>query len=79
MSREGLSRGRVIDLRGQECPKPVLRTLRTIAVSSEREYLVLVDSRDCVDTIKDLVESLDIGEARVFQEESHYKVIIVRR
>ncbi len=70
---------RVLDLRGQECPKPVLRALRALATTAEKLLVILVDSRSCAETIKYMVESLAIGAAD-YREEAPgvYRVTVFR-
>lgn len=65
-------------MRGQECPKPVIRVLRILAVRGVSRLEVLVDSPDCAETIKYMVESLAVGKADYRREDGHYRVEVVK-
>lgn len=55
----GVQRVRVLDLRGEECPIPITKAVRTFAgMGVGEEITILLTSRSCAEAIKNLFESV---------------------
>ncbi len=69
----------MLDLRGEECPGPVIKTLRKLVSAKKgEEIIVLTDSKECVNVIRESIVSLGIGSFDVKQEGSYYRIMIVK-
>lgn len=68
---------RLVDLRGLECPEPLLRALRVILSMLPGETAVfLVDSEACADNIA--LAASQLGRARVARRSGYFEVRVAR-
>lgn len=67
----------VLDMRGIPCPEPLIKTVKAIDSSHEKNLLkVLTDKDECVKLIKDTVEGFSLGTVEVASEGSYYVLLI---
>ncbi len=68
---------RVLDLRGENCPEPVVKVARQLehAVSGEVIH-VLTDNEECVRYLMDLIKVTGVGKAEVINKGSHHELVI---
>ena len=65
---------RTLDLRGEDCPGPLVKTIRELAKMRKGEKVVLTTSKLCVELIKQTVELLEIAKIEVHNRENFYEV-----
>ncbi len=66
-----------LDFRGEECPGPLVKTLRALAkIGKGEKIVVLTTSQQCVELLKQVEESLEIAKMEVHRKESFYEIII---
>lgn len=69
----------VIDLRGQECPVPVLRAVRVLSrLPPGGSVVFLTDSEECAETIKYLVKSSAIGTVASRRKKGYIEVAVTK-
>jgi len=69
----------ILDFRGEECPKPLVKTLRKLADAKKgEEIIVLTDSKECVDVLRESIVPLGLGSFDVKQEGSYYRITIIK-
>lgn len=70
---------RVIDMRGEDCPGPLVKAIREAAKAPVGSVIqVLTDSERCVDLLKDMVSDLGLGKVSV-DDKGDYMVVTIRR
>lgn len=70
---------KVVDLRGQECPTPVIRVLREfMALGEGGEIVALIDSEPCVEQIKAFLGHLPDAEVDAIRESGYYRLRVRR-
>ncbi|MET1159782.1 MAG: sulfurtransferase TusA family protein [Thermoprotei archaeon] len=68
---------KILDFRGEPCPGPLIRTIRTISSMKKGEVLVvLTDIEECMKSIRDSVELLEPANIEVSRESGYWKIII---
>jgi TusA-related sulfurtransferase len=68
---------RSLDLRGEDCPGPLVKTIRELAKMRKGEkVVVLTTSKLCVELLKQTVESLEIAKIEVHSRENFYEVYL---
>ncbi|MEM0026994.1 MAG: sulfurtransferase TusA family protein [Ignisphaera sp.] len=66
---------KVLDFRGEECPQPLVKTIREFSkVRRGEEIVVLTTSKLCVDMIRESVEAFGIGTIDVNEKDKYYEV-----
>lgn len=69
--------GGVLDLRGEECPGPLAKTLRALSALREgKKIVVLMSSRECAEVLIELLKSLGFGNVNVIIQNNHVEVTI---
>jgi len=72
-----MENGRVLDFRGEPCPGPLVKTIRTLSSMKEGEELIVItDIEECMKTIREAVELLDVESIEVVEENRCWKIII---
>lgn len=74
----GLSKmKKVLDVRGEECPEPVIKVARALEATEEGDTIfVLTDNYECVKYIKELVNIANIGELEIKERNNHYELMV---
>lgn len=68
---------KILDLRGEECPGPLVKTIRELSKACKGEELVLLTtSRMCVDMIRESVEAFGIGSIDVAEKDGYYEIVL---
>jgi len=68
---------KVMDFRGEPCPGPLIKTVKTLSnLGENKELVVLTDIEECMKTIKEAVELLDVTEVTVKRENKHWRIVI---
>ncbi|MEM0028552.1 MAG: sulfurtransferase TusA family protein [Ignisphaera sp.] len=66
---------KVLDFRGEECPHPLVKTVRELSKARKgEEIIVLTTSKLCVDMIKESVEAFNIGEINICEKNGYYEI-----
>ncbi len=69
----------ILDFRGEECPGPLIKTLRKLVNAKKgEEIIVLTDSKECVNVLRESIVPLGLGSFDFRQEGSYYRIIIVK-
>jgi len=69
----------VLDFRGEPCPAPLIKTIRKIAnLEKGGEVIVLTDREDCVTTIRETLELLEIRTLVIERAEDHWMIRITK-
>ncbi|ADM28156.1 conserved hypothetical protein [Ignisphaera aggregans DSM 17230] len=69
----------ILDFRGEECPGPLVKTLRKLVNAKKgEEIIVLTDSKECVNVLRESIVPLGLGSFDVKQEDSYYKITIIK-
>ncbi len=69
----------VIDLRGQECPEPLLRAVRVLSrLPPGGSVIFLTDSEECAENIKYLVKTSAIGTVTSRKKGGYIEVAVSR-
>jgi TusA-related sulfurtransferase len=67
----------ILDLRGEDCPGPLVKTIRALAKMRKGEKIVvLTTSKLCVELLEQTVESLKIAKIEVQNRENLYEVYL---
>jgi TusA-related sulfurtransferase len=67
----------ILDLRGEDCPGPLVKTIRALAKMRKGEKIVvLTTSKLCVELLEQTVESLKIAKIEVQNRENFYEVYL---
>lgn len=70
-----------IDLRGMECPTPLIKAIEEYTKLGEGETLeILMDSKQCVELLDEGINEMKAGEIKI--EETNpgtYKVILTKK
>ena len=65
----------ILDYRGEPCPGPLVKTVRKISNMREgSEIYILTDIEECMKTIRETLELLDIKEVNVKRETSYWVI-----
>jgi TusA-related sulfurtransferase len=68
---------RSLDLRGEDCPGPLVKTIRELAkMRNGEEVVVLITSKLCVELLKQTVELLEIAKIEVHSNENFFEVYL---
>ena len=66
---------RVLDFRGEPCPGPLVKTIRVLSSMKEGEVLhVLTDIEECMKSIREAVELLDVERVEVVRENGYWVI-----
>lgn len=69
----------VLDFRGEECPGPLVRTLRRLAEAEAGDVLIVyTDVEECVRMIKEAVEEMGLGRVEVVDSGAYKELHITR-
>ncbi|MEM0051433.1 MAG: sulfurtransferase TusA family protein [Sulfolobales archaeon] len=64
-----------LDFRGEECPGPLVKTIRVLSKMRVGEKLmVLTTSKECVEMIKQTIEEFEIAKMEVYIRENYYEI-----
>ncbi len=70
----------LLDVRGEECPDPVIKVARLLEekIGSDEGCLirVLTDNEDCVNYIRDLLNSIDLRDFSVEKVDDYFEIRI---
>jgi len=67
----------VLDVRGEECPGPLVKATRMLAkLSKGDELVILTDIEECVRLIRETVEMLNVSFIHVEQTEDYWKITV---
>ncbi len=69
----------LLDLRGEECPAPLVKVARTLAKISDKTLIVLTDIKECVKLIRETVESIGSYNVDVQEDKGYWKIIVRAR
>jgi TusA-related sulfurtransferase len=66
-----------LDFRGEECPGPLVKTIRVLSKLRKGEKLmVLTTSKDCVEMLKQTIEVFGIAKIEVYNVDNYYKIYL---
>uniref|UniRef100_A0A7J3ZJP6 UPF0033 domain-containing protein n=1 Tax=Fervidicoccus fontis TaxID=683846 RepID=A0A7J3ZJP6_9CREN len=64
-----------LDFRGEDCPGPLVKTIRALTKVSRGEQLtVLTTSKECVEMIKQTIEALEIAKIEIHSRNNYYEI-----
>ena len=64
-----------LDVRGEDCPSPLTKVARVLAeLDKSDELIILVDSDECLQLIRELAETLSVNTIHVAKEEDYWKI-----
>ncbi len=66
----------VLDLRGEECPSPLVKVARTLTKLDNKKLVVLTDIKECVSLIRETIESIGSYNITVLEEDNYWKIIV---
>ncbi len=68
---------KLIDLRGSGCPEPIIQVAKELMNASQGDSLiVLLDSEECLNYLRDLVSVSGVGELSLKKLSNYYRVEI---
>ncbi|MEM1679278.1 MAG: sulfurtransferase TusA family protein [Ignisphaera sp.] len=69
----------LLDFRGEECPGPLVKTVRELSkMDKNTKLVVLTSSKMCVDVIVETVKAFSIGSIEVIVRGGYFEIHIVR-
>jgi TusA-related sulfurtransferase len=67
------------DFRGEDCPGPLIKTIRKIGKLPEGSVVtILTDNERCVELIDEAANLFDLGEVSI-KKQSEYAIVTIKR
>lgn len=68
---------KIADFRGEDCPGPLIKAIKALAEAKKGDMIVVsTTSSRCVEMIKEIVESLGLGNINILQKEGYVEVVL---
>jgi len=71
---------KVLDVRGLQCPEPLLRIVKVVEELNTGEVVdVITDVPECVNLIKEAVEGFELGLVEVLNKDGYFVLRVLVR
>jgi len=66
-----------LDFRGEDCPGPLVKTIRALTKIKRGEQLtILTTSKECVEMIKQTIEVFEIAKIEIHRKDNYYEIYL---
>jgi len=66
-----------LDFRGEECPGPLVKTVRELSKARKNEKIVvLTTSKQCIDMLRQTIELFGVAKMEIYNRDNFYEIYI---